>query len=91
MVTVITIVSYDRKTFIVQATGGKQINVVGKKSRYYVRYLSTLIYNQDPATEFTKLGSDPFKDGTTLAPKLADPLSFWRSGSAPSKYWIKYS
>jgi len=91
MVTVITIVSYDRKTFIVQGTGEEKIIVVGKKSWYHVRYLSTLLYKQDPATEFTKLGSDPFKDGTNLAPKLADPLSFWRSGSTPSKYWIKYS
>jgi len=38
-----------------------------------------------------KLGFTPFKDGTTLAPKLADPLSFWRNGSTPSKYCIKYS
>jgi len=38
-----------------------------------------------------KLGSTPFKDGTTLAPKLADLLSLWSSGSTPSKYWIKYS
>jgi hypothetical protein len=38
-----------------------------------------------------KLRSTPFEDGTTLVPKLADPLSFWRSGSTPSKYWIKYS
>jgi hypothetical protein len=37
-----------------------------------------------------KLGCTPFKDGTTLAPKLADPLSFWRSSSTPSKYRIKY-
>jgi len=38
-----------------------------------------------------KLRSTPFKDGTTLVPKLADSLSFWRSGSTPSTYWIKYS
>jgi len=58
---------------------------------YHVRYLSTLLYKLDPATEFTELRSTPFKDGTTLVPKLADPLSFWRSGSTPFKYWIKYS
>ncbi len=32
-----------------------------------------------------KLGSTPFKDGATLAPKIADPLSFWGSSSTPSK------
>ncbi len=58
---------------------------------YHVRNLSTLLYKYNPATEFTKLGSTPFKDGTTLEPKLANPLSFWRSGSIPFKYWIKYS
>ncbi len=26
-----------------------------------------------------------------MVPKLADPLSFWRSSSTPFKYWIKYS
>ncbi len=31
----------------------------------------------------SKLGSTPFKDGTTLAPKLADPLSSWKSSSTP--------
>ncbi len=55
------------------------------------RYLNPLLYKQDPATEFTKLGSTPFKYGATLVPKLTDLLSFWRSGSAPFKYWIKYS
>jgi hypothetical protein len=35
----------------------------------------------DPAIEFIKLGSTPFKDGATLAPKQADPLSSWKSGS----------
>ncbi len=34
-------------------------------------------------TEFILLGSTPFKDGTTLAPKLADLLSSWKSGSTP--------
>ncbi len=29
----------------------------------------------DPQTEFIKLGSAPFKDGTTLSPELADPLT----------------
>ncbi len=58
---------------------------------YRVRYLSTLLYKWDPATEFTQLGSTPFKDSTTLMPKLADLLSFWRSSSTPFKYWIKYS
>ncbi len=38
-----------------------------------------------------KLRSTPFKDGATLVPKLADPRSFWKSSSTPSKYWIKYS
>ncbi len=61
------------------------------KYNYTVRYLSTWLYKQDPATEFIKLRSTPFKDGATLAPKLADPLSFWRSSSTPFKYWIKYS
>jgi hypothetical protein len=40
-------------------------------SNYHVRYLSTLLYKPDP-----KLRSTPFKDGATLAPKLADQLSF---------------
>jgi hypothetical protein len=31
----------------------------------------------------SKLGSTPFKDGTTLTPKLADPLSSWKSSSTP--------
>jgi hypothetical protein len=30
-----------------------------------------------------KLRSTPLKDGTTLAPKLADLLSSWKSGSTP--------
>jgi hypothetical protein len=38
--------------------------------------LSTWLYKKDPATEFIKLRYTPFKDGTTLAPKLADLLSF---------------
>ncbi len=38
-----------------------------------------------------KLGSTPFKDGATLAPKPFDPLFFWRSAPPPLKYWIKYS
>ncbi len=42
---------------------------------YHVRYLSHL----DP----TKLRSTPFKDGAALVPKLADPLSSWKSGSTP--------
>jgi len=58
---------------------------------YHVRYLSTLLYKYYPATEFTKLRSTQFKDGATLAPKLANLLSFWRSSSTPFKYWIKYS
>jgi hypothetical protein len=37
----------------------------------------------DPVSEFIKLGSDLCKEGTTLAPKLADPLSFWTSSSTP--------
>jgi hypothetical protein len=45
----------------------------------HVRYLSHL----DPATEFIKLRSTPFKDGAALVPKLADLLSFWKSGSTP--------
>ncbi len=28
---------------------------------------------------------------STLAPKLVNPLSFWRSSSTFFKYWIKYS
>jgi hypothetical protein len=59
--------------------------------RYHVRYSSTLLYKYNPATEFTKFGSTPFKDGVTLAPKLANLLSFLRSSSTPFKYWIKYS
>jgi hypothetical protein len=43
----------------------------------------------DPGTEFIKLGSGLFKEGATLAPKLADPVSFWRSGSTPSKTQIQ--
>ena len=39
----------------------------------------------DPVTEFIKLGSAPFKEGTNLVPKLANPLSLWISGSTPSK------
>jgi hypothetical protein len=35
-----------------------------------------------------KLRSTPFKD---VMPKLANPLSFWRSSSTPSKYFIRYS
>jgi hypothetical protein len=37
----------------------------------------------DPVTEFIKLRSALCKEGTTLAPKLAVPLSFWISGSHP--------
>jgi hypothetical protein len=39
----------------------------------------------DLVTQFIKLGSAPFKEGATLAPKLADLLSFGRSGSTPLK------
>ncbi len=42
---------------------------------YHARYLS----HSDPA----KLRSTPFKDGSALVPKLADPLSSWKSGSTP--------
>ncbi len=38
-----------------------------------------------------QLGFTPFKDGATLAPKLADPLSPWESRLHPFYYWIKYS
>ncbi len=54
-----------------------------QKLHYHVRYLSTLLYKQDPATEFIKLRSTPFKDGATLAPKLADPLSFGEAAPPP--------
>jgi hypothetical protein len=35
--------------------------------------------------EFVQLGSTSFIDGTTLAPKLANPPSCWKSNSIPSK------
>ncbi len=39
----------------------------------------------DPVTEYIKLGYALFKECATLVPKQADLLSFWRSGSTPSK------
>jgi hypothetical protein len=38
----------------------------------------------DPVTELLKLESALCKEGTTLVPKLAHPLSIWTSGSTPS-------
>jgi hypothetical protein len=48
---------------------------------YYHVPRATWLYMLDPATKFIKLGSTPFKDGTTLAPKLTDLLSTWKSDS----------
>ncbi len=37
----------------------------------------------DPVIRFIQLGSTHFKDNATLAPKLADPPSWWKSLTPP--------
>ena len=66
------------------------------KVRWVVMYISCTIFEHvalqvGSSIWIHKLRSTSFKDGTTLTQKLADLLSFWRSGSTPIKYWIKYS
>jgi hypothetical protein len=39
----------------------------------------------DPVIEFKQPRSTPFKDIAILAPKLANPLFWWKSNSTPSK------
>jgi hypothetical protein len=50
----------------------------------YAKQVSCKIFEPLGFTsQIQQLGSTPFKDGTTLAPKLADLLSSWKSSSTP--------
>jgi hypothetical protein len=82
------IVTYNCNSFIIQATAAwyyktlliQNVRIVSCKIFELLGFTSI---KYDPATEFIKLGSTPFKDGATLVPKLADLLSSWKSGSTP--------
>ncbi len=72
-----------QKCFIRSITGrchGQETNI---KEFYHVRYLSTLLYKWIQKIGFIQPGSTPFKDLAILAPKLADPPSWWKSNSTP--------
>jgi len=58
----------------------------------HVRYLSHLSLQVGSSNWVHKTQiHSPFKDGTTLAPKLANPLSPLERWLYPFYYWIKYS
>jgi hypothetical protein len=46
-----------------------------KRRGYPLRYLSTLLLQMDPVTEFIKLGSTPFKESATLGAKTGQICS----------------
>jgi hypothetical protein len=60
------------------------------KKCYHVRYFELFALQVDQVIEFLQLGSIPFKDSATLAPKLADPPFWWKSNSTPSKSGSAY-
>ncbi len=67
------------------------LSVRSNKNMYHEDIWATWLYKWDSATEFIKLGSTPFKDGATLAPKLINPLFHLEKRLHPFLYWIRYS